>query len=41
MLDAGVPASKFVCLVGSDLTADFRLRHEIRRSGMTFFVREF
>jgi hypothetical protein len=41
MLAAGVVASKFVCLVGSDLTVDFRLRHDIRRSGMTFFVREF
>lgn len=41
MLAAGVPATKFVCLIGSDLAADFRLRHEIHRSGMTFFVREF
>jgi hypothetical protein len=37
----GVPASKFVCIVGSDLPSDFRLRHDIARSGMTFFVREF
>lgn len=37
----GVPAGKFVCVVGSDLPSDFRLRHEIARSGMTFFVREF
>lgn len=37
----GVPASKFVCVVGSDLPSDFRLRHDIARSGMTFFVREF
>lgn len=41
MLAAGVPATKFVCLMGSDLAADFRLRHDITRSGMTFFVREF
>lgn len=37
----GVPAGKFVCIVGSDLPSDFRLRHDIARSGMTFFVREF
>lgn len=37
----GVPADKFVCIVGSDLPSDFRLRHDIARSGMTFFVREF
>jgi hypothetical protein len=37
----GVPADKFVCIVGSDLPSDFRLRHDVARSGMTFFVREF
>ncbi len=37
----GVPADKFVCIVGSDLPSDFRLRQDIARSGMTFFVREF
>jgi hypothetical protein len=37
----GVPADKFVCIVGSDLPSDFRLRHDIVRSGMTFFIREF
>jgi hypothetical protein len=37
----GIPASKFVCIIGSDLPSDFRLRHEIKNSGMTFFVREF
>jgi hypothetical protein len=37
----GVPADKFVCIVGSDLPSDFRLRHDIARSGMTFFIREF
>ncbi len=37
----GVPANKCVCIVGSDLPTDFRLRHDMARSGMTFFVREF
>jgi len=41
LLAAGVPAQKFVCVVGSDSPVDFRLAREIRRSGMTFFVREF
>jgi hypothetical protein len=41
MLEMGVPAEKFVCIVGSDLPSDFRLRRGIRSSGMTFFVREF
>ena len=38
---AGVPAEKFVAIVGSDLPTDFRLRNGIRSSGMLFFVREF
>ena len=37
----GVPADKFVCIIGSDLPSDFKLRHDIARSGMAFFVREF
>lgn len=41
LVDLGVPAHKFICVVGSDLPADFRLRRDIRRSEMTFFVREF
>lgn len=41
MVRLGVPAEKFICVVGSDMPADGRLRREIRRSDMTFFVREF
>jgi len=41
LLSLGVPAEKFICVVGSDIPADSRLRRGIRGSGMTFFVREF
>lgn len=41
LLRAGVPPEKFVCIVGSDLPPDFRLRREMAKSSMTFFVREF
>lgn len=37
----GIPESRFVCVVGSDLTSDFVLRSHMRSSAMTFFVREF
>jgi len=41
LLAHGVPSDKFICVVGSDLPADSRLRRDIARSEMTFFVREF
>jgi hypothetical protein len=41
LLALGVPETKFVCVVGSDLPADVRLRRDIQRTDMTFFVREF
>lgn len=37
----GIPEERFVCVVGSDLATDFSLRHHIKSSPMTFFVREF
>ena len=41
LVRAGVPESRFVCILGSDLVPDHGLLAQIRRSGMTFFVREF
>lgn len=41
LLAHGVPAHKFICVVGSDFPADSRMRRDIARSEMTFFVREF
>jgi hypothetical protein len=41
LLDAGIPASRFVCILGSDVSPDWSLRAQMRRSAMTFFVREF
>jgi len=41
LVRAGIPAERFVCVVGSDLVADFRLRRAMAKSPMTFFVREF
>lgn len=41
LIRSGIPAEKFVCVVGSDLVPDFRLRRAMAKSPMTFFVREF
>jgi len=41
LLEAGIDASRVVCIVGSDLPPDRRLLRDIKHSGMTFFVREF
>ncbi len=41
LLDSGIPADRFVCVLGSDLPPDRSLLWDIKRSGMTFFVREF
>ena len=41
LLKAGISPEKFVCVLGSDLPPDRSLLRDIRRSGMTFFVREF
>jgi len=41
LLGAGIPARRFVCIVGSDMPPDRTLRAQMRRSEMTFFVREF
>lgn len=41
LLHAGIPPSKIVCVLGSDLPPDRALLRDIRRSEMTFFVREF
>lgn len=41
LLTAGVSPSRIVCVLGSDLPPDRSLLRDIRRSGMTFCVREF
>jgi hypothetical protein len=41
LLAGGVSPDKIVCVLGSDLPPDRSLLGGIRRSGMTFFVREF
>ena len=41
LLTAGIPPRNIVCVLGSDLPPDRSLLRDIRRSGMTFFVREF
>ena len=41
LLAGGIPPDKIVCVLGSDLPPDRSLLRDIRRSGMTFFVREF
>lgn len=41
LLLAGIPPKRIVCVLGSDLPPDRALLRDIRRSGMTFFVREF
>jgi hypothetical protein len=41
LLHAGIPPSKIVCVLGSDLPPDRALLRDIQRSEMTFFVREF
>ena len=41
LLTAGLPPHNIVCVLGSDLPPDRSLLRDIRRSGMTFFVREF
>jgi hypothetical protein len=41
LLEAGIDASRVVCIVGSDLPPDRHLLRDIKHSGMTFFVREF
>lgn len=41
LLESGISPDKFVCILGSDTPPDRALLRGIRRSGMTFFVREF
>jgi hypothetical protein len=41
LLDSGIPADRFTCVLGSDLPPDYSLMRGIAKSGMTFFVREF
>jgi len=41
LLAAGIPASRFICILGSDVPPDRSLMTQMRRSAMTFFVREF
>lgn len=41
LLEAGIPAPRIICMLGSDLPPDRSLLRDIRRSGMTFCVREF
>ena len=41
LLAGGISPDKIVCVLGSDLPPDRSLLRDIRRSGMTFFVREF
>ena len=41
LLDDGIPPERIVCILGSDLPPDRSMLRDIRRSGMTFFVREF
>ncbi len=41
LIRAGIPADRFVCIVGSDLVPDRALFRAMARSDMTFFVREF
>lgn len=41
LVNAGIPAARFVCIVGSDLVPDRGLFRAMARSDMTFFVREF
>ncbi|MEY2900164.1 MAG: Only Syngen Nebraska virus 5, partial [Actinomycetota bacterium] len=41
LLDSGIPANRFTCVLGSDLPPDYSLMRGIAKSGMTFFVREF
>jgi len=38
---AGIPESRFVCILGSDLIPDRSMLAQIRKSKMSFFVREF
>jgi len=40
LLAGGISPDKIVCVLGSDLPPDRSLLRDIRRSGMTFFVRE-
>jgi hypothetical protein len=41
LVKAGIPESRFVCILGSDLIPDRSMLAQIRKSKMTFFVREF
>ena len=41
LLDAGIDPSRIVCILGSDFPPDRSMLRDIKRSGMTFFVREF
>ena len=41
LLTAGIPPHNIACVLGSDLPPDHSLLRDIRRSGMSFFVREF
>ena len=41
LVQAGIPAQRFVCIVGSDLVPDRALFRAMAGSEMTFFVREF
>lgn len=41
LLQSGIAEGKVTCIVGSDLVADSHLLRMARRSGMTFFIREF
>jgi hypothetical protein len=41
LVQAGIPAQRFVCIVGSDLVPDRSLFRAMAGSEMTFFVREF
>ena len=41
LLEGGIPAHRFTCVLGSDLPPDYSLMRGIAKSGMTFFVREF